>query len=582
MSFNFIYNPLTNEKYSIFSYEGKSLLKQYIKDYQTGGSGSSEPKNMSDWIIQGDRRANKRKIEECEKELRECGTQINDVKSETTKFKDQIVELYKKTVDKLGKKDKELAKKDQECEEKIAEKDQELAKKDQELAEKDKELVGKDQELAGKDQECEEKIAEKNKEIAELESTLIDTQIPIPKNVEEKVGDVGTEPLSLSVSEENPDNIIINGVTITLEEEQEKGKGTSKIVYRIVYEGKEYALAKIPKEGLDQARHDNELNCLKNLNHPNILKVFATASDNKFHYVLMEYGDQDLSFFRGYGSKPSADNGTGHKLLRNFLIDMSNALSYLKKMNVNHRDIKLENFLLVNDTVKLIDFGISTRCPETEGYSLERALSVGTGKDGDQTMFKLGGGTQMYVAPENVGKGSLDTHKGDIFALGLCIIELFYDKELKEFDEHQQSLINVQDTNKRLSNNYPLKINNQKQIRILKTELGGYNARLNIAKENNEEDDEKFYKNLIEETTEKINKLKETDNMFISEYYKTYDELYHKINESVFSGKPIIQGMLEYKPEKRIKIDDVLEALGAPVEVEGAPVEVEGGAGKED
>jgi hypothetical protein len=37
MSFNFIYNPLTNEKYSIFSYEGKSLLKQYIKDYQTGG-----------------------------------------------------------------------------------------------------------------------------------------------------------------------------------------------------------------------------------------------------------------------------------------------------------------------------------------------------------------------------------------------------------------------------------------------------------------------------------------------------------------------------------------------------------------
>jgi hypothetical protein len=38
MSFNFIYNPLINEKYSIFSYEGKSLLKQYIKDYQTGGS----------------------------------------------------------------------------------------------------------------------------------------------------------------------------------------------------------------------------------------------------------------------------------------------------------------------------------------------------------------------------------------------------------------------------------------------------------------------------------------------------------------------------------------------------------------
>ena len=37
MSYNFIYNPLTNEKHSIFSPKGKSLLKQYIKDYQTGG-----------------------------------------------------------------------------------------------------------------------------------------------------------------------------------------------------------------------------------------------------------------------------------------------------------------------------------------------------------------------------------------------------------------------------------------------------------------------------------------------------------------------------------------------------------------
>lgn len=39
MSFDIIYNPLTNEKHTILSYEGKSLLKQYIKEYQTGGAG---------------------------------------------------------------------------------------------------------------------------------------------------------------------------------------------------------------------------------------------------------------------------------------------------------------------------------------------------------------------------------------------------------------------------------------------------------------------------------------------------------------------------------------------------------------
>ena len=47
MSFNFIYNPLTNEKYSIFSYEGKTLLKQYIKYNQTGGSGMGKPQAIA-------------------------------------------------------------------------------------------------------------------------------------------------------------------------------------------------------------------------------------------------------------------------------------------------------------------------------------------------------------------------------------------------------------------------------------------------------------------------------------------------------------------------------------------------------
>lgn len=39
MSFNFIIDPATLESYSIFSKQGVALLKKYVKDYQTGGSG---------------------------------------------------------------------------------------------------------------------------------------------------------------------------------------------------------------------------------------------------------------------------------------------------------------------------------------------------------------------------------------------------------------------------------------------------------------------------------------------------------------------------------------------------------------
>ena len=35
--YNQIINPLTNEKISIFSNQGKELLKQYVKQYKNGG-----------------------------------------------------------------------------------------------------------------------------------------------------------------------------------------------------------------------------------------------------------------------------------------------------------------------------------------------------------------------------------------------------------------------------------------------------------------------------------------------------------------------------------------------------------------
>ena len=38
MSLNFIVNPVTLESHSIFSKQGVALLKNYVKDYQTGGA----------------------------------------------------------------------------------------------------------------------------------------------------------------------------------------------------------------------------------------------------------------------------------------------------------------------------------------------------------------------------------------------------------------------------------------------------------------------------------------------------------------------------------------------------------------
>jgi serine/threonine protein kinase len=177
----------------------------------------------------------------------------------------------------------------------------------------------------------------------------------------------------------------------------------------------------------------------------------------------MEYGMANLTKYRGLGKKDEkkpAESKERLQLTHNFLIDMSKALQYLKEMNVNHRDIKLENFVTVETSdkpvVKLIDFGISTRCPGTYQYNKDdKALSIGDEDGGKQKIFEVGGGTQFYVAPENVRERSYDTHKGDIFAFGICILELFYPHEPKHLRTPLQILLNMQPIKTRIEKNFP-------------------------------------------------------------------------------------------------------------------------------
>ena len=360
MSFNFIYNPLTNDKYSIFSYEGKSLLKQYIKEYQTGGtSGTSGSKSSSRPKLPTVREA--------------FGS--GPILLPTTK---NVVprETYEQTVKMLDN--------------------------------------------------CNEELK------------LIKTQSARAKDVEEKENDEGGDPTPT-----NPDEFTIEANTfkmgefeVELNNENKLGSGGSKIVYKIERGEETFALAKISKDSLKQTEGEfafkekefqNEINCLKELNHPNIVKLYSYSKDAYFHYLLMEYGESNLTSMRGRALKKV-------ELARKFITHMASAILYLKQMNINHRDIKLENFIIVgespNQVVKLIDFGISTRCPETDGY-LETGTPKDVGHEGPQRIFEKGRGSVFYFAPEN-SKGEpseVTTHPNDVFSLGLCILELFYEKE---------------------------------------------------------------------------------------------------------------------------------------------------------
>ena len=121
------------------------------------------------------------------------------------------------------------------------------------------------------------------------------------------------------------------------------------------------AIKKIPKKKVtDKVEFLNEIEILRKLDHPNIIKLYETFEDDRYIYMITELctGGElfDKIIEKGFFSEEYA---------RVIFTQMMLALNYCHKQGVAHRDLKPENFLFLNkeesSPIKLIDFGLSTR-----------------------------------------------------------------------------------------------------------------------------------------------------------------------------------------------------------------------------
>lgn len=88
--------------------------------------------------------------------------------------------------------------------------------------------------------------------------------------------------------------------------------------------------------------------------------------------MVMEKGDSDLrKVLQAY--KTSLPLYT----LMSFWHQMLQCVDYIHKNDVIHSDLKPENFLVVNDRLKLIDFGISSKMA-VDATSIIKYSQVGT------------------------------------------------------------------------------------------------------------------------------------------------------------------------------------------------------------
>ena len=228
-------------------------------------------------------------------------------------------------------------------------------------------------------------------------------------------------PIILEKQEQKDDHSIGN-ILDDFEILQTLGKGSYGFVAKVKSKINEklYAMKMIDFSLIqEQAEKDlclNEIEVIKKLDNPHIIKYYNSFQIEQKIYILMEY--MNNGDIKGY---IAAHQNMGKPIPEEELWDLfyqcMSGLICIHKNKLIHRDIKPANLFLTDDkTIKIGDFGVSaTRNKNTPDNN-------SNGKPEKQTMMI---GTPLYMSPEMFNHEKYGS-KVDIYALGCSFYEMCY------------------------------------------------------------------------------------------------------------------------------------------------------------
>ncbi len=167
-------------------------------------------------------------------------------------------------------------------------------------------------------------------------------------------------------------------------------------------DGFEVALKFFRLDGRAGATELRALEVMKNVRHSHVLPTFLTRRLGGWFILALELGDKTL-YQRFAEAEAEGHAGIPRPELLEYVLEAAKGLDYLHTLNIQHRDVKPQNLLLVGGSVKVADFGLAKL--------MEQSLASNSGSM-----------TVAYAAPEQF-QGLVSPHS-DQYSLAVSYCQL--------------------------------------------------------------------------------------------------------------------------------------------------------------
>ena len=148
---------------------------------------------------------------------------------------------------------------------------------------------------------------------------------------------------------------------------------------------------------------------LRDLVHPNIVRVYDMDVEGDVHFMVME-------LLEGRSLASALKDAPGHRLepgqVERLVTDVAAALAFAHSRNIVHADLKPGNvFIEQSGRVKLIDFNIA--------YPVARAARSGE-EDTVEILGRLGAVTPLYASPQRLANAEPSVGD-DVYSLAVLV-----------------------------------------------------------------------------------------------------------------------------------------------------------------